>query len=436
MPESLHRHGQVRLYRPTRLKVPISGKYKPKQDDLSPILVMMLSALFLALQVQHAPRLVIETEANEMYVSSLDGKTVTKIADGSRPVWSPDGSKIAFGVPNAGPESPVELFVIAADGTANRQIASNVLPAFDWKWTPDSKSLVYVKRIPNAFQQAWQTTIGGSSRKLGPVCLGEIDCATVSPRDQRLAVWQAVGPWTPTAEEDGKHRHELFIFGSAGAPRSVGQGISSTFSPDGKWLAFDRDSNLMIARADGTKPKKWSSMASGEEGFCSFHWLPDSSGIVFVNGARNLMFMRPDGTGKRRLTTKTDAAMLAPAGSKAMAFSDTGMILVDVQSGVTKRLYDDIDFIPIAWSGDGSRLYFINFNETGVTVRWHRSDGQVGGEYSAAGSTFDMDPLSPRGNVLVGIGQKGLTLYQADGTPVRILTDTRVLRYSWSQPSR
>lgn len=393
---------------------------------------MMLPALFLALQVQHAPRLVIETEANELYFSSLDGKTVTKIADGRRPVWSPDGTKIAFGVPNGAPESPVDLFVIASDGTAKRKVAANVSQNFDWKWLPDSRSLIYVKRVLNAFHQAWQTSLGGASRKLGPVCEGEIDYATVSPRGQRMAIWQAVGRWTPTAEEDGKHRHELFIHGSTGIPLSVGQGITGTFSPDGKWVAFDRDSNLMIARADGTKPRKWDSMASDEEGFCSFHWLPDSSGIIFVNGSRNLMFMRPDGTGNRRLTTKTDSAMLAPSGAKAMAFSDNGMILVDVKSGATKRLYDDIDFIPIAWSSDGTRLYFINFNERGVTVRWHRSDGQIGGEYSAAGSTFDIEPLSPSGNVLVGSGDKGLTLYQADGTPVRVLADTRVMRYAWS----
>lgn len=397
----------------------------------------MLPALILALQFQ-TPRLVIETEANEIYTSSLDGRTVTKIANGNRPVWSPDGTKIAFGVGSGMAAKaddyapPVDLFVINSDGTAKRKVASNVQPGYDWQWTPDSKSLLYVVAVPKAFDQAFLTTTTGGTRKLGPVCQGEIEYGTVSSRGNRLALWQAIGKWTPNAEEDGSHRHELFLYGPTSSSKSLGQGISPTFSPDGKWVAFDRDSNLMIARADGTKAKRWSSMASDEEGFCSFHWLPDSTGIVFVDGSRNLTFMRPDGTGKRRLTTKTDSAMMSPVRAKAMAFSDNGMILVDVRTGKNTRLYDDILFIPIAWSRDGSRLYFINFTETGVTVRWHRPDGKIGGEYSAKGSTFDIDPLSPRGNVLVGSGDKGLTLYQADGTPVPILANTRVMRYSWS----
>ena len=93
--------------------------------------------------------------------------------------------------------------------------------------------------------------------------------------------------------------------------------------------------------------------------------------------------MRPDGTGKRRLAAKADAAWTANKGSKVLAFTDSGTLLVDAQTGKGTRLYaPDSGFNPVGWSDDGTRLYLVHFTEAGVIIRWHREDGKVGGEFN------------------------------------------------------
>lgn len=395
---------------------------------------MILHALLLALQMPSSPRLVLETEAGEIYIASVDGKSVMKLTDGQRPVWSPAGMRVAFGVPSGLPANSetgaVDLFVINADGTARRRIATQVqAEGYEWKWTPDSKSLMFVKRATTDFDQAWMVSLEGSARKLGPVCAGEFDYALISSRNQIL-VWRAVGKWTPDDLDDPKHHHEYVRSGDS---KSLGEGVDAQFSPDAKWVAYDRDGKLMIATGDGAKLRARGRLEADEAGYTSFHWLPDSSGIVFVEGGtRDVVVMRPDGTGKRRLAGKSDSVWVSPAGSRALAFTDSGWILADVATGKSTRIYDDIDFVPIAWSNDGSRIYFSSFTDAGTIVRWYDSSGKLGGQFNAKKATFDTDPLSPRGNVLVGSGEKGLTLFQSDGAPVTILADQRVMRYAWS----
>jgi Tol biopolymer transport system component len=63
------------------------------------------------------------------------GRQCIAVYDAGRPVWSPDGSRIAF-VSHAG------IGVVSPDGSAQRlQVAGNVA---DVKWTPDGR-LIYTR---------------------------------------------------------------------------------------------------------------------------------------------------------------------------------------------------------------------------------------------------------------------------------------------------
>jgi Tol biopolymer transport system component len=75
-------------------------------------------------------------------------KQLSKTLDGvdADPAWSPDGSRIAFRrrVPNGTIDGNEDVFVMNADGSDARAIAS--APAADFKpvWSPDNKNLLII----------------------------------------------------------------------------------------------------------------------------------------------------------------------------------------------------------------------------------------------------------------------------------------------------
>jgi hypothetical protein len=82
-------------------------------------------------------------------------KQLTDSADGvdADPAWSPDGNQIAFRrkVPNPGGGTNEDIFVMNADGTAVRAVATT--PAADFKpiWSPDSENLLIISNRKSAF---------------------------------------------------------------------------------------------------------------------------------------------------------------------------------------------------------------------------------------------------------------------------------------------
>ena len=80
-------------------------------------------------------------------IGTGEPKQLTNSADGvdADPAWSPDGTQIAFRrrVPKAA-EGNEDIFVMNADGSGARAVAST--PAADFKpiWSPDNKNLLII----------------------------------------------------------------------------------------------------------------------------------------------------------------------------------------------------------------------------------------------------------------------------------------------------
>jgi Tol biopolymer transport system component len=69
-----------------------------------------------------------------VYVADLSGETARLlVADAYSPVWSPDGTKIAF---VRGVQKSSEIFVISVDGTGLRRLTNNPWPDFAPDWQP------------------------------------------------------------------------------------------------------------------------------------------------------------------------------------------------------------------------------------------------------------------------------------------------------------
>jgi tricorn protease len=103
----------------------------------------------------------------EIYVAGHLGETpATRVSGDSTtrlysPVFSPDGSKIAYG------DSEARIFVVDSDGGNKRQVADDPgFPQHDFSWSPDSRWLAYSMEDPNGYRSLhiWDSESGNSRR--------------------------------------------------------------------------------------------------------------------------------------------------------------------------------------------------------------------------------------------------------------------------------
>ena len=81
-------------------------------------------------------------------VMSADGSGLTVLAEGGQPTWSPDGQHIAFARSHCVADiCGGNLYVMAADGSGVRQLTNSSL--FDWAaapaWSPDGTRIAYAR---------------------------------------------------------------------------------------------------------------------------------------------------------------------------------------------------------------------------------------------------------------------------------------------------
>jgi Tol biopolymer transport system component len=154
---------------------------------------------------------------------------------GVGPLWSPDGSQVAFS------DGGGRILVKAADGTgAWRAVTTDaILP---WDWTPDGSQLLVMQQSTEMQLDLALVPVSG-------------DAASTPLRS------------TPANETQG------------------------SFSPDGRWLALlsdESDRNEAYVVAFPGPGGKWQISSSGAEWV---RWLPDGSGMVYANPGGDLFLV-------------------------------------------------------------------------------------------------------------------------------------------------
>ncbi|MEZ4731103.1 MAG: DPP IV N-terminal domain-containing protein [Caldilineaceae bacterium] len=246
-------------------------------------------------------------KANLYAMSPRGGEMYTVAENAITPFCAPDGTAIAFTRRIA---DKSQLFVIQADGTAERQLTTEG-ENFDATWSPDGRQLAFVG-IRNGRQEIYTMQRDGSA---------QTQVTTNTLDEFGLA-------WSPTADQIaffGRHPSEaigaLYLFDRqtkvltdlTAVMHIIGQ--QPAWSPDGSRIAFyafpddENDAELYTVKPDGTDLHKltdnihadFANLANEYEP----RWSPDGTQITFYadhDGDFQVYLMNTDGSNMRRLT--------------------------------------------------------------------------------------------------------------------------------------
>lgn len=216
---------------------------------------------------------------SEIYVLTAGG--VSRLTDNTwqdeYPRLSPDGRRIAF---SANPSGTFQIFTMNTDGTGIARVTEAPHDASWQAWYPDGKRIAYSREAPGRDFSLWTADLEtGKSEPLLPDFRGALSLPDFSPAGdlmaftgKRLAGWDV-------------HMHDL----ASGRWRELvkgGRSCRARFSPDGKKLAYvsseaDGKGDIWTMNPDGSDKKRLTTRDDVYDYFPS--WSPDGKYIVFCS---------------------------------------------------------------------------------------------------------------------------------------------------------
>ena len=231
--------------------------------------------------------------ACDLYVINPDGSGLAKLAQGSFPVWAPDGSHIAF-VSGAGASR--DIFVISADGSGQTNLTNDPFDDYTPTWSPDGKRIAFV----SSRDAPWILTPVPGQEGV-PYRLGNYGI-------EQIYVMNADGAGQTRLTENKSGANGDF------APE---------WSPDGSRIAFistrgdmpDSSRQVYVMNADGSNQTRLTSVAEGSFLY-NAHWSPDGTRIAF--NSSGVSVIGADGSAATKLATGLDAVW-SPDGRPTMS---------------------------------------------------------------------------------------------------------------------
>lgn len=124
-----------------------------------------------------------------IWVADVDRNTLTRVTFGglyeSSPVWSPDGTLLAFAAARG---RPPNVFSIRLGATGDTRLSESVYQSFPQSWSPDGRFIAYHSIEPKTRGDIWLVSTAGE-RKAEPVLRTSFDegFARISPDGRWLA---------------------------------------------------------------------------------------------------------------------------------------------------------------------------------------------------------------------------------------------------------
>lgn len=327
-----------------------------------------------ALRADHSPLAVARARALWLVgPDGGDGTLLTAEVPVSRPVWSPDRSRLAFvsSDPYDG-RAPGTLYVIDADGgnlrPLHRSAHANAVPT----WSPDGEAIALTS------VEGWDLR-----REAGRLAVHVVDVATGVDRDiSRATRRHATSPvWSPTGEAVAFISRPILddplqnpLSGPAavvlwsvadGTTRNLTGGalphtMRTLWSPDGTSLLVatrlpglrgetsSPDAALvLIDAATGTQATLEEEIEAATAGWAPA-WSPDGTTLAWVDGPRTVV-LRDSAGGTRRIDTRrflSGALTWSPAGDALLAVAADP---ADPSARIEPAAAEPVQDVPLAY---------------------------------------------------------------------------------------
>jgi len=241
----------------------------------------------------------------EIHVVRPDGSGLRKLtrteAEEYAPVWSPDGTEIAF-------TASSDIFVMAADGSRRRQLTTGGSAADPAKvsWSPDGARIAFES---NDGSLLVVESDGGAPRTL--VTASSVDGVT----------WSTEPAWSPDGARiafAGRGSEAgLYVVPASGGDaerltRTESYDVSPSWSPDGESIAFCRwPDGIHVVDAGGGTPRLLADRHCGAAA-----WSPDGTQIAFTatsptDSTAYVFVMDANGSEPRQLTRDLDSGFIS-----------------------------------------------------------------------------------------------------------------------------
>lgn len=367
------------------------------------------------------------------------------------PVWSPDGSRIAFWSNRDGGK---EIYVMDANGANVKRLTNNVTDDVNPAWSPDGSKLLFESERDGNREIYVMDADGNNQLRLTRD--NAVDSTASWSPDGRLIAFASN---RDTGVPYNPYNMDIYVMNADGSNvrRIVADpeyDVGPQWSLDGRRILFmtGRNGNfdVYVMNADGTEQKNLTADHAGSDG--APVWSMDGHNIAFarkIEGKDQLFVMDSDGSNLKRVTH--DAANhgslgWSPDGSKLTFQTDLDgnweIYAISVDGELAQLTNDAAEDVMPDWSPDGNKIAFSSNRNGKQQIYVMNADGSSPAQITNSPAEDTEPAWAPDGKQIAFAslrdGNKEIYVMNADGTNARRLTNDPAVDSSprWSSDGR